>query len=151
MPKLRKAANSGPVRRAGNSDGMTLIETLGAVCILGICIGGVCALVVQSKEMTDRARDHYTAVNIAKNRLEAARALGYDALGTFVEPATVVDRTGSPDDEGDYQRSTTISNAAVNLAEIIITVQIRNRMTRQFGEVDETLMSYIADYLDPNE
>lgn len=151
MPKLRTAANGEPGRRDGNAEGMTLIETLGAVCILGICIGGVCALVVQSKEMTDRARDHYTAVNIAKNRLEQARALGYDALSTFVEPATVVDRTGSPDDEGDYQRATIISNTATNLAEIIITVQIRNRMTRQFGLVNETLRSYVADYLDPEE
>jgi len=105
MPEIGTTKHGGLGKRGRNAEGMTLIETLGAVCILGICIGGVCALVVQAKEMTDRARDHYTAINIAKNRMELARARGYDALGDFSEPPTVVDRKGSPDDEGDYQRN----------------------------------------------
>ncbi len=151
MPEIGTTKHGGLGKRGRNAEGMTLIETLGAVCILGICIGGVCALVVQAKQMTDRARDHYTAINIAKNRLELARAKGYAALGDFSEPPTIVNRKGVSDEEGDYQRETIISNPAPNLAEIVITVQIRNRMTRQFGTVNEVLRSYIADYLVPGE
>ena len=127
--------------------GMTLIEVVIAVFIFGIVIGGACMLVVQTRQSTDNARSHYVAVNIAKNRLEKGRTFGFDQLAVFSEDDMVVNTSGAADSGGDYCRTTIVSNTTSNLVEMIVTVEIRDKITRQFSSrKSESVRTYFADY-----
>jgi len=137
------------MKKLYKKDGLTLVESIVAVCIFGIAIAGICALVVSARELNDRARLHYTAINIAKNRLEKARTLNFSTLSLFQENGTIVDYNGNPDPNGAFRRTTVISNVATNLVEIIITVDIRNRVTLGFTGEQETLRSYLTEYIVP--
>ena len=139
-----------PRARRTSRSGMTLVETIVALCILSMCIGGICALIVSARELSDRARSHYTAVNIAKNRLERASALGFDQLPDFHEADVVVDHSGNPAAYGHYRRSTTVLEAGTNLRELVVAVEIRNRLSTDFDGEIETVSSYHADYLEPD-
>jgi type II secretory pathway pseudopilin PulG len=137
------------MKKLYKKDGLTLVESIVAVCIFGIAIAGICALLVSARELNDRARLHYTAINIAKNRLEKARTLNFSTLSLFQENGTIVDYNGNPDPNGAFRRTTVISNVATNLVEIIITVDIRNRVTLGFTGEQETLRSYLTEYIVP--
>jgi Tfp pilus assembly protein PilV len=130
----------------GRSDGMTLVETIMALFIFSICIGGICSLMIMSRESSDRARSHYTAVSIAKNRLERMRVAQFSEVGLFAESAVVVNYAGVAMPNGDYQRTTTISNVSSTLKQVTVTVEIRNRVTRAFDGIGETLNTYLADF-----
>lgn len=132
--------------REGTS-GFTLVEVLVAAFMLGICVGGFCTLAVIARETSDKARARYTAVNLAKNRLERARIFGFDQLGGFVENQVVVDRNGNPSSAGDYRRTTTVRAVTSNLVEVVVTVEIRDRIARSFGKEAETVKSYVAKYV----
>lgn len=127
--------------------GMTLIEVVIAVFIFGIVIGGACMLVVQTRQGTDNARAHYVAINIAKNRLEKGRTFGFDQLSVFVEDEVLVDVSGAADSGGNYRRTTVVSNVTSNLVEMVVTVEIIDRVTRQFNSrKSESVRTYFADY-----
>jgi prepilin-type N-terminal cleavage/methylation domain-containing protein len=128
-------------------NGMTLIEVVIAVFIFGIVIGGACRLVVQTRQSMDNARSHYIAVNIAKNRLEKGRTFGFDQLAVFSEDDIVIDSSGAADSGGDYRRTTVVLDATSNLVEMIVTVEIRDKITRQFSSrKSETVRTYFSDY-----
>ena len=135
------------IEQLRRKDGTTLIETFVAVLIFGISVAGICGLVGAAKELGDRSRGHYTAVNIAKNRLERIHIFDYSQLYLFAENNTTVDRNGVADPEGDYRRTTTISTVSSNLSEVVIRVAIKNRVTCGFGSEEETVQSYVADIL----
>ena len=67
----------------GRCGGFTLVEVMVALFIFGIVVAGMCRLLVVVKETADRARDHYVAVNIGKNRVERARAYEFQHLYLF--------------------------------------------------------------------
>lgn len=137
------------MKKIHKNRGLTLVESIVAICIFGIAIAGMCALVVSARELSNRARLHYTAINIAKNRLEKARTLNFSMLDLFQENGVVVDYNGNPDSNGAFKRSTVISNVATNLVEITITVDIRNRVTLEFAGENEILHSYLTEYVVP--
>ena len=61
------------MRGARGKRGLTLLEVIIALSIFMVGSMGICSLIVQSKRLSDSARDHYVAVNLAKNRMERAR------------------------------------------------------------------------------
>jgi len=128
-------------RRAG----MTLVETMMALLIFAICISGICKLVLMSREAGDRARDHYTAVSIAKSRLERMRVAAFGELATFAESDVIVDYAGSASANGHYQRTTTISDVMGTLKQATVAVGIRNRVTRRFDGSEEAATTYFVD------
>src|SRR5262245_16463074 len=67
----------------GSRDGVGLIEVCVAMFIFALCISGMCSLAMTAREACDRSRDHYIAVNLAKNRLERAKSFGYSQLALF--------------------------------------------------------------------
>jgi hypothetical protein len=113
--------------------------------IFGLCVGGLCGLATLVRELSDRSRDHYVAINIAKNRIERAKTFDFDELDLLSESGVVVDVNGTPNGSGHYRRSTSVSFAATNLKEIAVQVDIRNRVTTQFGSENETTRTYIAN------
>lgn len=126
-------------------EGFTLVEAMIAILVFGICITGLCRLLIVTKETSDRARDHYVAVNIAKNRIEHARSFEFDQLSSFVENNTVVEDSGNPDSSGGFRRTTTVSNVSTGLVEIVVRVAIRDRESWTFGAMEERVDSFIAD------
>jgi hypothetical protein len=122
-----------------------------ALLLFGICVGGICKLLVATKQVSDQARDHYVAVNIAKNRVERARAFDYDQLHLFEEDGVVVGVDGTADADGRYRRKTQILTNALEMVEMVVTIAIRNRHTLEFGEEAEMLRTYIADMKGPPE
>jgi Tfp pilus assembly protein PilV len=128
---------------------MTLVETVVALTLFAICIGGMTALVLNGRALSDGARDHYTAINIAKNRLERIKSMDFDQVTTARETGTTVNMSGSSDANGDFRRVTTITSVATNLYRATVQVDIRNRVSRSFSGEKETISSYVVKYVTP--
>jgi prepilin-type N-terminal cleavage/methylation domain-containing protein len=128
---------------------MTLIEVVIALVIFAICVGGFCALVSQVRQAADMARDRYIAVNLAKNRLERARSFDFYQLHLFKESDVLLDQRGSPSTEGNFRRTTTVSYVTDIKCQLIVKVEVRNRITRAFEPKPETVSSYLAYYAEP--
>ncbi|MFC1453380.1 prepilin-type N-terminal cleavage/methylation domain-containing protein [Verrucomicrobiota bacterium] len=128
--------------------GVTLVEVVVALFIFGILIAGMCQLLTMINEGSDRAREHYTAINIAKNRIERARVMEWDELPFLSETNVPVTASGAPTmQQGNYRRSTIVTSVTYNLIQVAVTVDIRNRKTRQFDGNGETVQSLIADVM----
>lgn len=125
---------------------MTIIETVVALFIFALCMAGACAVVVKAREVADSSRLHYTAVNLARNRIEQARSFDFKDLPYLRESSTVVGIKGSPDAKGDFRRTTLVSNVTTNLAQVTVTVEIKNRYTTRFDGKNETVSTYLAAY-----
>lgn len=128
--------------------GVTLVETIVAVTILGFCITGFALLVAMSKEISDQARNHYVAANLAKNRVESARILKFSQLIYLKESQVIVNDSGLADPSGDFRRTTTVTPKSTNLAEIVVFVAVRDRVSWKFGTEQEEVRSYVADFLE---
>lgn len=128
--------------------GSSIVETLMALSVFALFIGGGAQLMVAHRQMSDMARAHYVAANIAKNRIELIRTYGFAELSNFSEDDVLVDPSGYPNTSGNYRRSTEIlSTGKDNLAELVVMVEIRDRKTLGFEGRNETIRTYVADYL----
>jgi type II secretory pathway pseudopilin PulG len=132
---------------------MTLVETMVAIMIFGLSIGGMVSLVLVTRQLTDQARRHYVAINIAKNRVERARTFDWLQLDTFQETDTPVDVNGKTTDpsSADYHRTTTVNQVGERLLEFTVRVEIRDKVTLGFDGEYEEMKTYIAHYMDPWE
>lgn len=128
-------------------EGIVLVETMVALTLFGFFMAAASTLVVQHRRLSDMARNHYTAVNIAKNRLELVRTFDFNQVENFVEVDVIVDKGGFPDTEGRYRRSTVVKSIEDNLIQLEVVVEILNRKTLQFDGEREMLSSYFAQYL----
>jgi len=126
--------------------GLTLVEVVIAIGVFSIFMGSACFLIARTREMTDVARSHYIAINIAKNKLEKARTHDFDHLYTFIENEVVVDQNGSLDSNGRWRRTTSVTTMGPNLKKITFKVEMRNRETMKFDGREEHVSSYIANY-----
>jgi prepilin-type N-terminal cleavage/methylation domain-containing protein len=133
------------VGRQGRA-GLTLVEVMISIMVFSICIGGICWLVAMAKSVSDQARDHYVAANIAKNRVERGRTIEFNALEQFEADDVLVDAMGSPDLDGMYRMTTVVSNINDTLKEIVVTVEIRNRNSWAFDGQIETVQTLLADF-----
>jgi hypothetical protein len=139
-------AARGLVRRK-KCAGTTMVETVVALALFAVFTTGVCKLLLSHRKVSDMARGHYTAINIAKNRMELVRTFDFGQINDFLEDKVVVDASGTLDTEGLYRRTTEVSNVSSNLMELSITVDIRNRETLAFNPANEKLVTYFAEYL----
>ena len=126
--------------------GFTLAEVVVAISIMGLCLGGLCALAVTTREVADRARRHWVASNIGKNRLELARSCDLKEIATLAESQVLVGETGLADASGDYRRTTAVTPLSVELVQMTVTTEIRNRVTRAFDGEGEVVTTDIADF-----
>lgn len=135
-------------RSPDKRSGVGLIEVVVALFIFAATVTGMCGLVLILRESSDRARDHYVAVNLAKNRLERAKSFGFSQLSMFAENQIRVNNMGVQTPNGEYRRTTLITNVNPTLTEIRVTVEIRNRETWEFVPGEEDIRSYVADILE---
>ena len=126
--------------------GTTIVETIVALTIFAVFIAGASKMLLSHRGIADVTREHYTAVNIAKNRVELARTFSFDALPGFVESDVLVDAFGDPTavGVGNYRRSTAINLVTNNLVQLIVTVDIRNHKTWAFEGASQEVESFIS-------
>jgi len=127
--------------------GVTIVEAMVALSIFAVFITGTCKLMVMHRKTLDMARDQYTAVNIAKNRLELARAFDFDQIPELNESPVTVDFKGIPSQDGLFQRTTTVTVLNTNLYELVINVSAKNRETLTFKDSGQTINTYISKHL----
>ena len=142
------------MKRRGNS-GVALLEVIIALTVFMLCVAGIAALILAAKEISDKARDHYTAANIAKNRLERAGIyarpgqLSQVFLMAVGDSNAPVDMSGAdaPASSAPFRRTTTVSwkPGCTNLVMITVTVDIRNRRNLSFSGEKESLTSYLTE------
>jgi hypothetical protein len=130
--------------------GSSIVESLMALIVFALFIAGASRMMVNHRQMSDMARGHYTAVNIAKNRLELVRSFQFGQVSNFLENKVLVDASGLPDPEGSYRRTTEVASQSGNLLELAVTVEIRNRKTMGFEGANEHLTTFFAEYLTEN-
>jgi len=145
-PKM-KDDSQGCQGKSRNRAGTTFVESMIAIALLAVFMTGTCKLLVSQRKILDMARNHYTAANIAKNRMELVRTLDFDQILELNETAIRVDGKGIPSTQGHFQRATTISTLNSNLHEVVISVGIQNRKTLAFNSSAETLSTYVAEHL----
>lgn len=143
---MNKAGISDSERRGRARRGMSLIEVVVAVAILSIVVGGVAWMVIMVRNVSDQARDHYIAANIAKNHIERARIIEYDVLEDFEAADVVVDEGGTPDSSGRFRMTTSVSQVNSNLKEVAVSVEIRNRVTVDFEGEEEQMSTFLSKF-----
>lgn len=143
-PTAKRAINGS---KSKSRAGIALVEALVALTLLAVFLAGAMKLLLSHHSMSDLARAHYIAINIAKNRMELVRRFEYGQVDTFLEDKVNVDASGTPDTLGNFRRSTQVSNVSSNLLELSVTVEIRDRVTLGFGGPQEKLITYFAEYL----
>ncbi len=125
--------------------GFTLIEVVIAIMILAMCIGGLCQLFVNVHQLSEMSRSHYVAINIAKNKIERAKTLGYTDLYLLSENDGIVNSSGAADPDGFYKVNTVVQPSGSNLMEIVVTVDIKSRLHLDFRGEQEEARTYMAD------
>ncbi len=132
------------------SAGFTLVEVMIAVVLVLLALGGSYMLIVHAARVSRAGRDHYVAVNLAKNHLERARNYRYADLYLLAEDNLVMNENGGPDNRGRFRRTTAVNDDhSPGMTEITVTVHIRNRRTGEFGDEKESMSSLFTEYLTP--
>lgn len=128
--------------------GLTLIETVVSLFLFAIFITGACKVVMAHRQLMNKSKSHYTAVNIAKNQIEQIRntlsQTGYDQINNNEESNIQVSSNGDVSSTGKYRRTTEITQVNNDMSEIVVTVQVLDRITLTFGDENEELRTYIA-------
>lgn len=134
------------LEKAKTRTGTTIVETAVALALFAMFMTGACKLLLSHRGAADITREHYTAVNIAKNRVELARTFSFEALAEFGEDDTPVDAFGEPTSAaaGNYRRSTSVNMVTNNLMELTVTVDIRNHKTWGFDGANQEVVSFIS-------
>ena len=116
-----------------NKKGLTLVEVLFAALILAIAVTGVLILFTQTIGIAKRVDYNYKASSLAKARMERARSVietsGFDSLSDLAETETIIDADGISDPEGDFKRTTLVTEIDDNRTEFEVTVIYKYRET----------------------
>lgn len=142
---VTKSSRKGRARRAG----LTLVESVIGLMVFSGFIGGACKLVVLSHHVGDRAAAHYAAVNIAKTRIERIKTFGFNQFELCQESGIVLNRSGRPDNNGNFRLTTTVVSRGEGLKDVTVRVDIRNPRTLAFDGEHEQIASSLADLQEP--
>jgi type II secretory pathway pseudopilin PulG len=111
---------------------MTLVEVMVSLSLIVLVGGGIIGLLIENTKTGVTMDRNYVAVNIAKNRIDRLRELkkntGYSYLNTANETNVIVNRSGLPDEGGDFERTTVVIpnfEGNANLTEAIVTVKYK--------------------------
>ena len=111
---------------------MTLVEVMVSLGLIALLGGGILALLVENTKAGQTMDYNYAAINIAKSRMDRVRELrrdkGYSYLYTAVETDVTVNREGTPAEDGDFVRSTSVTanfEGKPNLTRVAVTVRYK--------------------------
>ena len=124
----------------------SIVETVLALALMSLFVGGLCRLTLTTHMITDQAREQYQTVTLARNRLERIRVLPFDLAELFAESNVLVNDYGTPDPAGRFLRSTEVSSLGTDLTQVRVTLLAYNHLTGKFDGQTEELISCIARY-----
>ncbi|MDP3789582.1 MAG: hypothetical protein Q8R48_04185, partial [Candidatus Omnitrophota bacterium] len=132
--------------------GITLVEIMVSLGLIALLGGSILALLVENMRAGQTADYNYAAVNIAKSRIDRVRQLrrdkGFSYLYTAAETDSTVDRNGLPDAEGEFTRSTSITQnfeSNPNLTKVEVTVKYK--ASGDISTTSITLTSLMSPYI----
>ena len=130
--------------------GITIVEVLIAILLLGVAFGGSFALISQATAIMRRTRNHYVATTLCLARLERARDFDYNLLSFLGEAGTVVNQEGVPDADGFYRRHTDVyvDSPRDSVTTVEVRVDIRDMKTLQFESAFEEMSAAFTTYLE---
>jgi prepilin-type N-terminal cleavage/methylation domain-containing protein len=138
------------LQTASGKSGFTLIEVVVSAVLLTMVMAGTYKIITATASLNRVVRNHYVAVNLAKNRLERARNFPYADLSLLTESKVVVDDNGVPTTSGRFRRTTAINtNYAPEVTQIMVTVDIMNLRSGAFSGESESAASLFTEYLTP--
>lgn len=128
--------------------GFTLVEVMVSMLLFALFIGGALGLLSQTMQSHYLVRDRTEATNLAWSRVERASNIEFTALSELAESGTRINRSGLPDDEGEFLRTTIITplSGALDAVQIRVEVLNLNRRRGDFSgspEVIETILSHV--------
>ena len=127
------------------AEGMTLIEVVIAIAILALFTLGAAKLITSVRGNISIAREHNQAINLARNRIERARAVPFSSLWLLAETnGPRLNSYGLNDVDGAFKRNTAISTVTNGLAEVTVEVWVLNRQTHNFDQKPQKLQTYVA-------
>ncbi|MCM8782148.1 MAG: hypothetical protein NC828_03760 [Candidatus Omnitrophica bacterium] len=131
--------------------GISLTEVVMAIGLVAICIGAIVGLVVQSVELGSGSEYAFTAMNLAKNRIERIREirrdLSYTRLSEMAESDVIVNSDGVPDPNGNFKRTTIIAVDPTGYTGLTkVTVKVQYKRKRLFNPVPIELVTLISPY-----
>lgn len=135
-----------------NSAGMTIVEVVTSMALIGMLIGGFLGLLIEDIKTAQTIDYNYVSLNIAKSRMDRIRELrrdkGYSNLSTATETDITIDRNGLPDADGEFTRSTTITpnfEGKTNLTKITVSVSYKG--AGNVATTTITITSLISPYI----
>ena len=152
VPMREKTIQEGKTLRK-HCLGATVVEAIVALVIFATFIAGATQVILAHRQLSDKARAHYTAINLAKNHVEQVRNMrraDYAQILAMTENGVQVNAEGDPDStNGKFRRTTTITVGTNNIyrLEIEVMVEIKNPITLAFEGENEHVKSYMAHLL----
>src|SRR3989338_4579964 len=108
-----------------NAKGATIVELMVSVCVFAIGMQSLLYVISTSSVMAKRGEYAYVAHNIAKNRIERLRTMGFPTLSLAQETSTAVNQDGDPDEEGLFTRSTIVESLTSDSSSVTVNVFYR--------------------------
>ena len=99
------------ILRSDSRSGITLTEMMVASLIFLLISTSFTAAMLTAMRTQYMAVDYYTAMCIARNRIQHAKALDFDSIPLLAETSYRVDSVGVTNATGRYVRNTIVSNA----------------------------------------
>lgn len=121
-----------------------MIEALLAVSIVAVAVAGAAKLVVATRQLADAATDRHKAAQLIRNQIERMDMLSFDDLDTWAVNQ-VVDENGTPNLDGRFRLTTTVTNLYPNLTQVVIQVDTQSRKTLDFGSAGQDITVFISD------
>ena len=110
-------------KKINNNSGVTIVETLVASALFILVSTSFLSVFLMSSTSCKSTDYMYTAINLAKARLERLKGLDYNSLPQAVESNTRLDKDGDPDAYGDFYRTTQVNNVyGTDLTEITVSI-----------------------------
>lgn len=91
---------------------MTLVEVMVAMVVFLLIAVSFTAAIMAALRTAYMASDYYSAVCIARNRIQRAESMDFDSIPLLVESSNVVNELGITVSTGRYLRTTIVTNAA---------------------------------------
>ena len=128
---------------------MTLTELIIAIALVGISVGGIVSVLLQTVDLSQSIDNSYVATDLARNRIERIRSvrrdMGYAAIPESAETDTIIDRNGNADQNGVFKR-TTIINASYGTNLTRVTVRVTYKRRGSFLSTPIEVTSLISPY-----
>ena len=113
------------IKKLRSQSGLSLVENMMAVGLFLIGVSAIMSVQIQSMSAGKRAAAAYTAYNIAKSHIENLKSFSFSDVASATENSIYVDENGTPDPDGKYIRSTTVSTSYLgnaNLTQVAVSV-----------------------------